>query len=259
MASILLDSQPQFAVEDTVTEVPSIPSVSTSSGPAIKFLSSLLLKKPDLFQSNILSWCYSQFSGRPAPSSAVYAWFESFITQRSNTIVSARRNGEPLLINNCINPIYIGYDPNPLIMWARNLAVHKQLIEFEPVMAPLSRILNAWILRKNIIYNGRNLNLETLAPLCYNAKGENFLELIPYICYLMTFMIHCKPYAFDEAFSNASGYAFTTAFEQHCLLILNEVSKDYNIDVINADMISVLQIPEDRLQNIIKTNAVFSV
>ena len=232
-------------------EVKDIPEIEVqipqTTGPATKFTYDLFMKKPHLFGINSFSLLYTKFCGMPYPSDGVYEMFRQFITYGNENRIKLQRLGQI----EGVNPLVLKYETHTIITWARMMRHLQTGIIFEPVMTNLNITLNNYLNNMKVSYKGHTYTLDSFKPLCYNKCGENYLNLLPYICYIMTFLIHCKPYSFNEEYSHASSYGFTTALENWFKIQYNKLGKDYGMDVISNDFSSLSTVSDDVFKTLI--------
>jgi len=215
-----------------------------NNGPATTFTFNLFLKKPYLFDIQSLSLLYTKFAGVPYPVDSLYEIFTHFVTYNNPDRIKLQRLGALDNINGFLNPLVFKHDPHLIITWARVFQQLKTSIVFEPVMELLKNVMNDWI-------NNKKLLLSSYRPLCYNSTGENYFNLLPYLCYLITFFIHCRPFSFNEEYSHASSYSFTTAFENWLKIQYTKLANDNGKTLVNNyDVID--SIPDDELSEFLK-------
>ena len=251
-----LDSIPSLEVKVLPSTIESNVSTLTSAthniGPAINFTYNLFLKKPHLFDVRSFSLLYTKFCGVPYPTESVYEFFTQFIQLSNDDKIKLQRLGGLENINNFINPLIFKYDPHIIISWARILNHVQTSIVFEPVMENLNVVLNNWLKNRVVTFDGVNYDINIFKPLCYNGCGENYYELLPYICYLMTFFIHCRPYSFNEEYSHSSSYGFTTALENWFKINYVKFGNDHGINVVSSDYSNLLSISDEHFITLFK-------
>lgn len=206
---------------------------------AISFTHNFFLQQPHLFGVNAETLMYAQHAGHKYKPAAYYHIFELFIKQRNEKYIHDKRSMSDN--NTPINNIY-SYDTDYLITWARIIKSNKMILEFEPVMRQLKTVFNNWLSNKKVYYGGILYPIDTFKPLCYTNSGECFISLLPYICYLFTFFIHCYPYEFDEGQSESSTFGFYKSLESWYMKHYTELSNDFNVDIIKGSIDSLSKI-----------------
>ncbi len=237
------DMQPLHAAPQNQVTTP-ITQILGTKNPAMAFTLELFKTKPNLFGAYGASVIYAQYSGTAYKPQSIYDIFESFITFQSPTVIEARRT-RPLSIYET--------DPDLLITWARLMQQTQTNTIFEPVMNNLGKVLNNWLDNRRVVWGGIEYDINIFKPLCYNASGECFITLLPYICYIMTFLIHCRPFTFNEAQTNSSTFGFFNSLEQYYQLNYQALGEDFDIDVIRTSLTELLQkIPENYFVDLFK-------
>ena len=229
------------SVQQTVTTP--ITSILGAKTPAIAFTLELFKQRPELFGIYGASVIYAQYSGTAYKPELVYDLFELFITRSSPTEIQARRTRKLSLYEN---------DPDLLITWARLMQQTKTNIIFEPVMNNLGKVMNNWLHNRRVSWGGIDYDISTFRPLCYNRCGECYINLIPYICYILTFMIHCRPFTFNEAQTQSSTYGFYKALEEYYQLNYSALGNDFDIDVIHSSLEELRKIPDNYFVDLFK-------
>lgn len=192
---------------------------------AIAFTHRFFLNSPHLFGSNAETLMYTQHAGHKFKPATYYHIFETFIRSSNSTLISDRRNGR---LSNAYT-----YDSDFIITWARIIKHNRVVLQFEPVMANLIAVLNTYLSNPTVTYGGITYPLATFKPLCYTHSGECIISLLPYICYLLTFFIHCNPYEFDEAQSESSAFGFYRSIESWFMKHYVELGNDFGCDILN--------------------------
>lgn len=220
-----------------------ISSILGTKAPAIAFTLDLFKAKPDLFGVYGASLIYAQYSGTAYKPELVYGLFELFLTRTSPSELAARRTRRLGVYEN---------DPDLLITWARLMQQTKTNIIFEPIMNNLGKVMNNWLQNRRVNWGGISYDIKTFKPLMYNNCGENYITLMPYICYLLTFMIHCRPFTFNEALSETSTFGFYTALEAYYEFNYNELGKEFGLDIIHSSLEELKKIPDDYFKDFFK-------
>lgn len=223
-------------VDQTTEVISPLASLMGQKTEAIMFTYNKFLQNPQLFGVNAETLIYAQHSGHKYKPEVYYSLFELFIKQRNEKYVHDKQNNT--IKNN------FAYDLDYLITWARLIKQNKIILEFEPVMRILKDVFNNWLENKKVFWGGILYSIDTFKPLCYTNSGENILSLIPYICYLFTFFIHCYPYEFDEGQSESSMFGFYKSLEAWYMLHYSELGKDFNVDIIKDPPEYLMNIPD---------------
>ena len=221
-------------ISETISPLSSLIGQRTE---AILFAYKLFLNKPKLFGINAETLLYAQHAGHKYKPASYYNIFETFIKHINSKYILDKR--KELLTNP------FAYDTDYIITWARLIKENQMLIEFEPVMRHLKAVLNNWFSDPKVCWGGINYPINTFKPLCYTYSGECVISLLPYICYLFTFFIHCKPYEFDEGQSESSTFGFYKTLEAWYMKHYTELGKDFKVDIIK-DSANAIQMIDER-------------
>lgn len=225
-----------LTIDQTSEIISPLTSLMGQKTEAITFTHKFFLQRPQVFGVNAETLMYAQHAGHKYKPAAYYNIFELFIKHRNENYVQAKRSGE-------ITNIY-AFDTDYIITWARIIKANKIILEFEPVMRQLKTVFNNWLSNKKVYYGGILYPIETFRPLCYTHSGENFISLLPYICYLLTFFIHCNPYEFDEGQSESSTFGFYKSLESWFMKHYTELGNDFDVDIIKGSMSSLSKIAD---------------
>lgn len=190
--------------------------------PAIAFTQKLFELRPDLFGAYGMSLVYAQHSGTAYKPEVIYSLFEQYIKYGPKQIISALNNRAPGNFELC---------PNHIILWAKLLRQTRMTIGFEPVMSKLNNVLNAFFANKKIDIKGIKYDISTFKPLCYTRAGECFFTILPYICYIITFLNDCRPYTFNEATTESSTFGFYNSLEQHFMKYYTAMEQDTKVNL----------------------------
>lgn len=229
--------------EDNNETITPLSTIVSEKSPALSFSFELFKQKPELFGVYALSLIYAQYSGTAYKSETVYSSFELFVKHQSKNQINASQTRE-------LRPYE--FDVDLLITWARLMQKHKTNIIFEPVMSKLSQVLNNWLSNRKVNYGGVNYDISVFRPFCYTANGENFITLLPYLCYVMTFLIHCRPYTFNEAQTESSTYGFYKSLDAYYALNYAMLGKDYNINIVRSSIEELSAIPDEYFVDMFK-------
>lgn len=202
-------------------------AILDEQAPAVSFTLKLFKLKPYLFQTNAQSLMYAQYSGTAYKPDTIYNIFEMFMRLNDSKYISAKRM-EPNIENT------YKYDIDLLITWARVIQKTKTAIIFEPIMSNLSKMMNIWMNNRKVSFNGIEYDINIFKSLCYTYSGEPILSLLPYLCYIMTFLIHCRPYTFNEAQTESSTYGFYKSLNEYYQLNYTALSKDLGFNIVKS-------------------------
>lgn len=219
-------------------------SVLGEKAPAVSFTFELFRQRPDLFGVYAASLIYAQYSGTSYKPDTVYSIFEMFMRRYDKKLILAKRT-------RVIGPYE--FDPDLLITWAKIMQNSKMFIIFEPVMNNLNKVMNTWLSNRKVTYGGIEYDIKMFRPLCYTRSGECFFSLLPYICYICTFMIHCRPFTFNEAQTESSTYGFYKSLNDYYQLNYTALGQDYGINIIKSSMNELKKIPENYFVDLFKT------
>lgn len=210
-------------------------SILGEKAPAVAFTFDLFKARPDLFGVYASSLIYAQYSGTSYKPETVYGAFELFLRRSDKAYVEARRTRK-------LSPYE--FDPDLLITWARIMQNTKTNIIFEPVMINLNKVMNVWLNNRKVRFGGIEYDIKTFRPLCYTRSGECFISLLPYICYICTFLIHCRPFTFNEAQTESSTYGFFKSLNDYYQINYTALGEDYNINIIKSSLDELKKIPD---------------
>lgn len=228
-----------FEEDDKVST--SFTSLASDKFPAIYYTENLFQARPDLFGPFAMSLIYAQHSGTSYKPDVVYNHFEQYIKYGPSSIVNILKRRLPLTVYE--------FTPNFVILWAKILRASRSTITFEPIMTKLNRALNEWFQHKNVVYNGIRYDLAVFKSLCYTRSGECFYALLPYICYVITFLVDCRPYSFNETHTESSTFGFLSSFNVHLTNYYNAFREDTNIDLLKSDPTSLPPTISDKQVN----------
>lgn len=228
--------QANSRLENSVGGTHSLSSLMGQRTEYITFTYNFYLTHPELFGDNAEVLMYAQHAGHKFKPESYYAIFETFINHRSDAYINDRNHG-------IIRHMHM-YDIDFLISWARIIQQTQQTIEFEPVLRDLKTVLNAFFANPNVLYGGISYPINTFKSLCYTHSGEQYVSLLPYICYLITFFIHCHPYEFDEGQSDSSTYGFYKSLDAWYLKHYTSIGEDNNVDILRGSMQDLAKIPD---------------
>lgn len=170
---------------------------------------------------------YSYYSGTAYKYEAVHSMIETYISSTKSF-----------------------YDP--LIQWSKIMYKTKISSILEPVMNLLNTTLNEWLTERIVYYNGVMYKLSQFSPLLYTCSGESLEILLPYVCYICTFLIHCRPYTFNEATTESSTNNFYKRLEAHYANRFNLLLEEHNIDLYNADLSDLSETDLNYVKDMIK-------
>lgn len=190
--------------------------------PAIAFTQKLFELRPDLFGAYAMSLVYAQHSGTAYKPEVIYSMFEQYIKYGPKQVITSLNTRQVGTYELC---------PNYIILWAKLLRQTRMTIGFEPVMSKLNNTLNAFFANKKINIKGINYDIAIFKPLCYTRAGECFFTILPYICYLITFLCDCRPYTFNEATTESSTFGFYNSLEQHFQKYYTAMNEDTGVNL----------------------------
>lgn len=190
--------------------------------PAIAFTQHLFELRPDLFGPYGMSLVYAQHSGTAYKPEIIYGLFEQYVKYGPKKLLDALNTRPCGTFDIC---------PNYLILWAKLLRSTRMTIGFEPVMSKLNVVLNSFFASKKVSIKGIKYDLATFKPLCYTRAGECYFTILPYICYLITFLNDCRPYTFNEAQTESSTFGFYNSLEQHLQKYYTAFEEDTGVNL----------------------------
>ena len=230
-----------FIATDDVAEI--TPSVMFSDRtPVAKFIYDLFYKHPELFNTTAETLMYTLNSGKTFQPETYYTAFEQFVATPNEKYISDLRK-------NTVKNIF-WYNSDMIVTWARIIHQSKSVKIFEPVMQKLKKVLNDWCAHKTVYFRGARFVLNDFKPLLYTCSGERIDTLLPYFAYVMTFFIHCCPYAFDDITADSSLFGFYTMVEAHFTKYITALGEDFGMDIIRDMAVSDTQTFEKLLATI---------
>lgn len=242
-------------IEQTDEIISPLNSLLGQKTEAITFTHKFFLQQPYLFGVNAETLMYAQHAGHKYKPASYYSIFELFIKQRNEKFIYDKQTTG-------IENIY-AYDSDYLITWARIIQSNKIILEFEPAMRQLKTVFNNWLADRKVYWGGILYPIDRFKPLCYTNSGECFFSLIPYICYLFTFFIHCYPYEFDEGQSESSTFGFYNSLESWYMKHYTELGNDFNVDIIKGSIETLLKIDSkywiDMFEHMLNVNDIIKI
>lgn len=212
--------------------------------PAIAYTEALFQARPQIFGNFAASLVYILNSGTSYKPEIVYMLFQDFIKYAPQSIVKIMRSRKTNVYEFC---------PNFLVLWAKILRTTKTTIAFEPIMKDLNAVLNEFFVSKKVQINGSNYDLSLFRPICYTRSGENYFQLIPYLVYVMTFLIYCQPYSFNEAQSESSRFGFLTSVNNYFQQYYTAFKEDTQTDILRTNIDSLDAAGNKYLSEMIQT------
>ena len=198
--------------------------------PTLQFMYNLFFKHPEYFNTTAETLMYACNSGKTFRAESYFNAFETFIQSINESYISDVKN------NSRKHPY--AYDTDYIITWGRIIHESKIIKTFEPVMNHLKKALNNWCIHKPVFYNGKRFSITDFKPLLYTCSGESVISLLPYISYVITFFVHCNPYAFDDITSDSSRFSFYSMLETYMSQYLNALGEDFGVDFIKERTVS---------------------
>ena len=223
-------------IEQTDEIISPLTSLMGQKTEAITFTHKFFVQRPYLFGVNAETLMYAQHAGHKYKPASYYNIFELYIKHVDENYIRDKRTKG-------IENDYV-YDMDYLITWARIIKQNQIILEFEPVMRQLKNVFNNWLADPKVYYGGILYPLSTFKPLCYTYSGECFSSLLPYICYLFTFFIHCHPYEFDEGQSESSTFGFYKSLESWYMKHYTELGNDFGVDIIKDSIQTLSKIAD---------------
>lgn len=172
-----------------------------------------LLKRPELFGSNAITFLYALDIGQTFRKDSLFSLFESFLQKPPSTT-----------------------EANVLFLWAHMLMKYNTFINFEPTFEHLNKCIAKYMDKKTFLYNGKELTIETFKPFLYNSAGVNLIELIPYIAYIFTYHVYGFPLHFSDAYSSSSLKSYLTSLEGWFSSQYMKLYSENDISILNANM-----------------------
>lgn len=216
----------------TISPVSSLLDDRTS---AVKFTYEFFLAHPELFGNNAETLLYVQQAGHRYKPEQYYTVFETFIKQVNKQLIHAAATTG-------VSNRYT-FDIDYLITWARLLQTHAPY-EFEPVLKQVKAVFRNWLQDQHVTYSGISYPISAFRALAYTYSGENIIELLPYICYLFTFLIHCNPYEFCDGTSESSSFGFYRTLNNWFMTHYELLAKDFGVDIIKDPAGGLQKIPQ---------------
>jgi hypothetical protein len=217
------------------------------------------LERPDLFTTSAETLIYINYAGQSIKSGVLYDIFESFIRQSDSEYIAKKMEGKLTLSD------YYKYDVSFLITWAKIIRTNHISLQFEPVLEKVRTVMKDWMANRKVYINGHVVDVEIFHPLFYTKNGDSFIDLLPYICYVFTFLIYGAGFSFDEGISEASTFGFLKSIDGYLAAHYANLAQSYdNIEIAKESIQFILQtIPEQALKNffdhVLSTRAVIGL
>lgn len=172
-----------------------------------------LLKRPDLFGENALTFLYALDVGQTFRKEGLEIMFSSFLSKPPQTTES-----------------------NVLFLYAATLKQYNKFVSYEPVFDKLNKCIALYMDKKTFNYKGRELPTSTFKPFLYNEAGVNLIELIPYIAYIFTYHTYGYPITFSDVYSSSSLKSYLVSLEGYFTAQYMKLYDEHNISILNASM-----------------------
>jgi hypothetical protein len=212
MKMILNVPNPLSTVEPIDTKATTTTMKMINGCKYIEFTYDFFKLHPLVFDSESLF--YIQHSGVHQRPNALFMMFETLVTSYDSSYTKSSNQFQ--------------FDTNFIISWARQLKFKGDCTAFEPSMQLCKNSLIHFLSSPTVDIKGKELSLKFFKPLMYNYNGENYYDLIPYICYLFTFFIYGQAYTFEEAHTNASMYGFSKSIDSYLQQHYLRLSTEHN-------------------------------
>lgn len=213
----ILDHQPNVIVSDSIVD-----SYDKSKLPALSFTRGILSIKPELFGNNIQGLLYALFGGLEYTSDNVFQSLKTYVQHTNDKVLLHKRT---------YGTIPVEADTSFIIQWARALKDSKELINYEPIMEHINLALKVFHVNSTVYVNGEQMGIATIKPLCYTMNGDYIYDLLPYIAYIMTFLLNGSPFKFMSTFYEAAGFTFLALFNDHLQKGYANLAKDLDINI----------------------------
>jgi len=228
-------------LDNTLTEtLQPLGDILSVKHPSIGFTYKMFKKYPHLFRSHALVMMYAQYNGMKYKPDIIYNIFEQFVKCSDSNIMNLKKN-DMFTFDKLINT-----DIDIVITWARTMKEMKSSYVFEPIMEKLNTTFNTWSNIGDVEIFGSLYNFNDLEPICYSCSGENIHSLIPYFCYIITFLVHCSPFSFDEGQSETSMFGFCKSLDEWYTLNYDMLGKDYGIEIVESSLDALDSIPDSQ-------------
>ena len=234
----LINTANDLNMPDVINTDAIIDSYDKSKLPALAFTREILAHRPELLGNNIQNLLYALFGGLEYSVENVFLSFKTFLTTHNKQYIELKENG-----NNNLSTFL--FDSSFIIQYAKVLQTSDIITNFEPIYEELTLAMKTWMVNSSVIYNGKSLDARLLKGLCYNANGDYFFDLLPYICFIVTFLLNCSPYRFMSSVYEAQGFTFLTSLNNHINKGYLGLGKDLGINV-QANGLSALSNIDDK-------------
>ena len=202
MNSSILSNMPTVLTTDAAVD-----AYEKSKLPALTFTREISSANPKLIGENMQSLVYALFAGIDYKEQALFASIRNYLN--ANTV----NNG------------------SFVIQYAKVLQQSESIVNFEPVIQDLVPVMRAWSSIQNVSFNGKTYEATFFKPICYNNCGENIYTLIPYIAFVLTFLLNGSPYRFMSSYYENKGFAFLSLLDGHLNKGYRDLAKDLNINI----------------------------
>lgn len=191
-----------------------ITSILGSKHEIVNLIYDLSKRHPEYLGKNIESLYYILNAGIGYNSEAYFSMVDGWISSLKNN------------------------QDNYIIEWAKAIKSTNRITIFEPIMIRIRDTFLAW----------HDLEFEKLRPIFYTCSGEFVYDIIPYLIYLLTYLVHGSPFTFDEGQTEASLFGFLSSiniwFKNNLKAI--EIEHDVNLDSVE----SFDKLPKETIQNL---------
>jgi hypothetical protein len=217
------------------------------------------LEHPDIFGSAAETLIYTNYAGQSVKAGVLYDIFESFVTQYNEEYIKKKMVGTLSLSD------FYKYDVSFLITWAKIIRTNQVSLLFEPVFEKIRMVMKEWLANRKVYINGHIVDIEVFRSICYNKNGDNFVDLLPYICYVFTFLIYGSGYSFDEGISEASTFGFLKTIDGYLNAHYANFAHSYgDIDITRESFENILHvIPKESLtrffEHVLSTRAIIGI
>lgn len=204
---------------DVIQTDASVDSYNKSKLSALHFTKQILASNPSLLGDNIQCLLYALYGGMEYNIKQVLQSIQSFIGISNSKYMQ----------NKEINTF--AADSSFIIQYAKSLQLCENIANFEPCFEDLIDALKTWCTSSIITYNGKQYDAKFFKPLCYNMSGDNIFKLIPYIAYVMTFLVNCSPFKFMSSDYEVQGFTFLVHLNDHLMKGYQNLATDLNINI----------------------------
>ena len=103
------------------------------------------------------------------------------------------------------------------------------------------------------MYKGKQYEGKFFKSICYTMNGENIYDLMPYIAFVVTFLIDASPFKFMSTYYEAQGFTFLSILNEHLMKGYLNLGKDLGINIGAKGLSALSNIDDKYFSDMFKT------